>query len=194
MRNARRFLAMAALALGSTLVVSGTATAPASASPDRMSWPHAFCSGASAWSDALRKQFVAIPAKVGTTPEPVETKAALVQFFTKAVRSTERFEARLRRAETLHAPHSAKITRAIGTGLADARAAFAKAKSELARLNAADAAALESGIAAAQRTLQSELSNVGITVNHVTRRYGSDALGKALRAEASCQVFLPPVS
>jgi hypothetical protein len=183
---------MGTLALSSALMVPGVGTAPASASADPVSWPQAFCGGATAWVDVLRAHVVAIPAKVGTPPEGAATKAALVGFFTTAVRSTQRFETRLRRAETLHAPHRAQITRGINAGLDTARAAFADAKSEVARLNTSDPVALQTGIAAAQLTLQRELSKVGITVGAVTRRYGSDTLGDALRSEASCETVLPP--
>jgi hypothetical protein len=192
MRNARRLVMMATLALTSALMVPGIGAAPAGASADPVSWPQAFCGGATAWVDVLRAHVVAIPAKAGTPPEGTATKAALVGFFTTAVRSTQRFETRLRRAETLHAPHGAQITRAINAGLDTARAAFAHAKSDVARLDSADAAALETGIAATQLTLQRELSKVGITVGAVTRRYGSDTLGDVLRSEASCESVLPP--
>ena len=154
-------------------------------------WTHAFCDGGADWIGALTTQAGAIPGKVGAPPDTAKVKRVLVGFFKAAVRSTKRFETRLHRAGPPDVLGGEKIAHAITNGLGTTRRAFKHAKSDAAHLTTTDTD-LQAGLDAARTTLAEALAKVATTVDRVLGKNGSQEFGDALRADDTCEQFLPP--
>ena len=193
MRRALKFL-LAVMVVCSIVGMLPAAAQVARGGTGTGGWARAYCDGSADWIDALSGRVGEIPGTGEAPPEPAVIKAALVHFFKTAVRSTKRFETRLREAGHPEVPHGADIVDALTDGLADARRAFARARADAAELTTTDTAQVQAGADAAQATLQEELTKVGTRVDDTLRRFASTALGNLLRGEAACQTFLPPTT